>query len=108
MNAVACRPARTEEAMRALLILLFIAVPSLAAAKPQLKCEFEGNKTKVTIVNDENKRQLCHYNCSYELENGAGAAAGSIGVGPGETKVVSERERSSKVKSVRESKLECE
>ena len=94
--------------MRALLVLTLVAVPSIAAAKPELKCEFEGNKTKVTIVNPDNKRVLCHYNCGYTFESGAGAAVGSIGVAAGETKVVSERERSSKVTGVNKSTLECE
>ena len=94
--------------MRFLLAVAIALAPSVAAAKPELKCEFEGNKTKVTIVNPDNKRVLCHYNCGYTFESGAGASAGSIGVAAGETKVVSERERSSKVTGVNKSTLECE
>ena len=94
--------------MRIIVALALIAAPSIAAAKPELKCEFEGNKTKVIIVNPDAKRVLCHYNCGYTFESGAGASAGSIGVAAGETKLVSERERGSKVTGVSKSTLECE
>ena len=36
--------------MRALLALALIAAPAVAAAEPQLKCEFEGNKTYVQTL----------------------------------------------------------
>ena len=94
--------------MRFLLAGAIALVPSLAAAKPELKCEFEGNKTKVIIVNPDSKRVLCHYNCGYTFESGAGASVGSIGVAAGETKLVAERERGSKVTGVTKSTLECE
>jgi len=94
--------------MRAFLVFVLVAVPSVAAAKPQLKCEFEGNKGVVTIVNPDAKRQHCSYACHFTLENGAGSAVGSIGVAAGETKKVSERTYTSKVSRVRDSSLECE
>jgi len=94
--------------MRVLLVLCLAAMPSLAYAKPELKCEFEGNKTKVSIVNPDNKRAFCHYNCNYQLENGAGADVGSTAVAAGETKVVSEDTHKSKVTGVNTKKLECE
>ena len=94
--------------MRVLLALIFIAVPAMAAAKPELKCEFDGNKGVVTIVNPDAKRQHCSYACHFALENGAGSAVGSIGVGAGETRKVSERTYGSKVTAVRDSSLECE
>jgi hypothetical protein len=101
-------PPKEEDAMRIIVALALIAVPSIAAAKPELKCEFEGTKTKVTIVNPDSKRLLCHYNCNFTYENGAGAVAGSIGVAAGETKVVSERTRDAKVVRLNKSELECE
>lgn len=94
--------------MRLLLAAAIALVPSVAAAKPELKCEFDGNTTKVTIVNPDDKRVFCHYNCNFTFENGAGAAVGSTGVAAGETKVVSERTRDSKVVRVNKSELECE
>ena len=94
--------------MRIIVALALIAVPSIAAAKPELKCEFEGNKTKVTIVNPDNVRIHCHYNCNFQLENGAGADVGSRGIGARETKVVSEDTHTSKVTGVNQSKLECQ
>ena len=94
--------------MRVLLVLSLAAVPSLAHAKPELKCEFEGNKTRVTIVNPDAKRLHCSYKCNFTLENGAGAAVGTIGVAAGQSRVVDEETYKSKVTGVQDSKLECE
>ena len=94
--------------MRLLLSAMLVSVPSLAAAKPELKCEFAGNQGKVTIVNTEAKRQHCSYACHFTLEQGAGSAVGSIGVAPGQSRVVSDKTYGSKITGVRESSLDCE
>ena len=72
--------------MRALLVVLLLAVPSLAAAAPQLRCEYNGNKTKVTIVNTDGKDGQWHIaDGTYEVAVGKSAeelvlkAAVSIG-----------------------------
>ena len=94
--------------MRALLALALAAVPSLAAAEPQLKCEFSGNKTKVTIVNTDGKDGQCNYACHFTIEGGSSSVTGSTGVKAGETKVVDEDTRRWPITGLRESSLKCE
>ncbi len=94
--------------MRTLLALAVAAAPAVAAAAPQLKCEFDGNKTKVTIVSDAAKDQQCNYACHYTLDGGSTSISGSTGVKAGQTKVVDEDTQRSKVTRVRESSLTCE
>jgi len=94
--------------MRTLLTLSLVAMPALAAAAPQLKCEFDGNKSKVTIVNPDAKDQQCNYACHFVLEGGSSSLSGSTGVKAGETKLVNEDTSRSKVLRVRESSLNCE
>ena len=94
--------------MRALLSLVLVAVPAMAAAEPQLKCEFDGNKTVVTIVNADGKDQQCNYACHFALDGGSASISGSTGVKAGETKKVDEDTHRSKVTRVRESSIKCE
>jgi len=94
--------------MRALLVTMLLAVPSLAAAEPQLKCEFEGRKTKVTIVNTDGKNAQCNYACHFTIEGGSSSVTGSTGVKAGETKVVDEETRRWPITGLREKSLKCE
>jgi hypothetical protein len=94
--------------MRLLLVTMLVAVPSLAAAEPQLKCEFQGNKTKVTIVNTDAKNVQCNYACHFTIEGGASSVTGSIGVKAGETKVVDEDTRRWPITGLGEKSLKCE
>ncbi len=94
--------------MRAILALALVAVPSVAAAAPQLKCEYEGNKTKVTIVNTDGKEGQCNYACHFTIDGGQSSVTGSIGVKAGETKIVDEGTRRSPITGLRESSLKCE
>ncbi len=94
--------------MRTLLAFTLAAVPAMAAAEPQLRCAFDGNKTVVTIVNPDAKDQQCNYACHYALEGGSASVSGSVGVKAGATKTVDEDTRRSKVVRVRESSLKCE
>ena len=48
------------------------------------------------------------YACHFTLEQGAGSAVGSIGVAPGQSRVVSDKTYNSKITGVRESSLDCE
>jgi hypothetical protein len=96
------------KAMRALLALLLVAMPSLAAAAPQLKCEFDGRKTKVTIVNTDGKNAQCNYACHFTIDGGSSSVTGSTGVKAGETKVVDEDTRRWPITGLRESSLKCE
>ena len=95
--------------MRTLLILsLTVALPAAAAAAPELKCNFEGNKTTVLIVNPDAQDKQCNYACHYRLEGGSASVSGATTVKAGETKTVDEDTRRSKVSAVRESSLKCE
>ena len=94
--------------MRALLLVMLLAVPSLAAAAPQLKCEFDGNKTKVTIVNTDGKDGQCNYACHFTIDGGPSSVTGSIGVKAGETKIVDQDTRRWPITGLRESSLKCE
>ena len=94
--------------MRALLALALIAAPAVAAAEPQLKCEFDGNKTKVTIVNADGKNVQCNYACHFTIEGGSSSVTGSTGVKAGETKIVDEDTRRFPITGLRESSLKCE
>ena len=94
--------------MRALLTLVLMTLPAMAAAEPTLKCEFDGNKTVVTIVNADAKDQQCNYACHYTMEGGSASISGSTGVKAGETKKVDEDTHRSKVTRVRESSIKCE
>jgi hypothetical protein len=94
--------------MRLLLAAMLVAAPSLAAAAPQLKCEFQGNKTKVTIVNTDGKNVQCNYACHFTIEGGSSSVTGSTGVKAGETKVVDEETRRWPITALRESSLKCE
>ncbi len=96
------------KAMRAFLALLLVAVPAIAAAEPQLKCEFQGNKTKVTIVNTDGKNAQCNYACHFTIEGGTSSVTGSTGVKAGETKIVDEDTRRYPITGLRESSLKCE
>ncbi len=93
--------------MRALSIVLLVAVPSLAAAEPQLKCEFDGNKIKVTIVNDGKDAQ-CNYACHFTIDGGSSSVTGSTSIKAGETKVVDEDTRRYPITGLRESSIKCE
>ena len=94
--------------MRTLLTLVLITAPAMAAAAPQLKCEFDGNKSKVTIVNTEAKDQHCNYACHFTLDGGSASITGATGVKAGETKVVDEDTHRYQVTRLRDSKLTCE
>jgi hypothetical protein len=94
--------------MRLRLAAMLVALPSLAAAAPQLKCEFSGNKTKVTIVNTDGTNAQCNYACHFTIEGGSSSVTGSIGVKAGETKVVDEDTRRWPITGLRESSLKCE
>jgi hypothetical protein len=94
--------------MRALLVVLLVALPSLAAAAPQLKCEFAGNKTKVPIVNSDGKAVQCNYACHFTIEGGSSSVTGSTGVKAGETKIVDEETRRWPITGLRESSIKCE
>jgi hypothetical protein len=94
--------------MRALLVMMLLAVPSLAAGAPQLKCEFEGNKTKVTIVNTDGKDGQCNYACHFTIDGGSSSVTGSVGVKAGETKIVDQDTRRWPITGLRESSLKCE
>lgn len=94
--------------MRGLLVVMLIAVPSLADAAPQLKCEFSGNKTKVTIVNTDGKDGQCNYACHFTIDGGSSSVTGSTGVKAGETKVVDDGTRRWPITGLRESSLKCE
>lgn len=94
--------------MRSLIAATLVAVPALAAAEPKLTCGFDGAKTIVTIVNPESKDVQCNYACHYRMEDGSVSISGFAGVKAGETKMVDEDTRRSKVASVRESSLKCE
>ena len=94
--------------MRAVLALALIAAPAMAAAEPQLKCEYDGRKTKVTIVNTDGKNAQCNYACHFTIEGGSSSVTGSIGVKAGETKIVDEDTRRWPITGLRESSLKCE
>jgi hypothetical protein len=94
--------------MRMLFALALVAAPAIAAAEPQLKCEFSGNKTKVTIVNTDGKDGQCNYACHFTIEGGSSSVTGSTGVKAGETKVVDEDTRRYPITGLRESSLKCE
>jgi hypothetical protein len=94
--------------MRALLASILVAVPAMAAAEPQLKCDFDGNKTKVTIISDAAKNLQCNYACHYTMDGGSASITGSTGVKANEAKVVDEDTHRSPVTRVRESSLKCE
>lgn len=94
--------------MRTLFALALVAAPSIAAAAPQLKCEFEGNKTKVTIVNADGKDGQCNYACHFTIDGGQSSVTGSVGVKAGETKIVDEGTRRWPITGLRESSLKCE
>jgi hypothetical protein len=90
------------------LSLALVAAPAMAAAVPELKCEFSGNKTKVTIVNTDGKDGQCNYACHFTIEGGQSSVTGSVGVKAGETKVADEGTRRYPVTGLRESSLKCE
>jgi hypothetical protein len=94
--------------MRGPLAVMFLAVPSLAVAAPQLKCEFDGNKTKVTIVNTDGKDGQCNYACHFTIDGGSSSVTGSIGVKAGETKIVDQDTRRWPITGLREQSLKCE
>lgn len=94
--------------MRILFVLALVAAPSIGAAEPQLKCEFSGNKTKVTIVNTDGKDGQCNYACHFTIDGGQSSVTGSTGVKAGETKIVDEGTRRWPITGLRESSLKCE
>ena len=94
--------------MRAYLVLALVALPAAAAAEPTLSCGFDGNKTKVVIVNDGDKNKQCNYACHYRIEGGSASITGSTGVKAGETKTVDEDTHRGKIAGVREQSLTCE
>jgi hypothetical protein len=94
--------------MRLLLAAILVAAPSISTAAPQLKCEFSGNKTKVTIVNTDGKDGQCNYACHFTIDGGQSSVTGSVGVKAGETKIVDEGTRRWPITGLRESMLKCE
>jgi hypothetical protein len=88
------------------LVASFVAAPAAFAA-PALQCNFDGNKTKVVIVND-GKDVQCNYACHFQTEFGSASVSGGTGVKAGETKTVDEETQRSKIVRVREQSLKCE
>lgn len=93
--------------MRALLALPLLLAPAIAAAEPLLKCNFEGLKTSVVIVNPDNADKQCNYACNFTLEGGSRSVSGSTSVKAGETKVADEDVGRTAVTGVRSSSLDC-
>jgi hypothetical protein len=93
--------------MRALLALPLALWPAFADAEPSLKCNFEGNKYAVVIVNPDAANKQCNYACHYTLEGGSRSVSGSTGVKAGETKTADEDTTRSKLTGVRSSSLDC-
>jgi hypothetical protein len=50
----------------------------------------------------------CNYTCHYVLDGGSVSPSGSVSVKAGQTRIVDEETRRSKVARVRESSIKCE
>lgn len=94
--------------MRIYLVLAFIALPAAATAAPSLQCSYEGNTTKVVIVNSNDKSRRCKYACDYTIKNGSLKLSGERHpLKPGETYTREDTNRD-KIEGVSATSLRCE
>jgi hypothetical protein len=82
--------------------------PRAAFAEPELKCNFDGKKTVVLIVNPDATNKQCNYSCRFAVPGGAASVSGSVTVTAGETRTVDEDTQNNAVTGVQSSSLNRE
>ena len=96
--------------MRNYLVLAVAMLPQAAAAEPILSCGFDGNRTKVVIVNSDDAEKRCNYACSYNTitEGGSIELSGTNHKIEAGGTYTYEARHEQEIESVRDSLLKCE